>query len=167
MVHLGLMLDDRGYSLQTISAVVATYTGATATFLLIGGYVGDRIPIKLTAFGFSAIQAVAVVILVLVPSAPMVFLFAVTLGAGFGGRGPAPTAMRGIYFGRKAFATIMGVSMVPKNVLLFCAPLYVGYVRDLTGNYNLSFLTVAVVCFLGSLLFLLLGEPKSAPTATR
>lgn len=167
MVHLGLMLDERGYSLQTIGAVVATYTGANATFLIIGGYIGDRIPIRLAAFIFSSIQAIAVVILVLAESAPMIFLFAVTLGAGFGGRGPATTAIRGIYFGRKAFAAIMGVSMVPMNILLFAAPLYVGYIRDLTGNYDVSFLTVAVVCFLGAFLFLLVGEPKSAPTEAR
>ena len=165
MVHLGLMLDDRGFSLQTIGAVVATYTGANATFLLIGGYVGDRIPIKLTAFGFSAIQSVAIVILLFAQNPSMVFLFAVVLGAGFGGRGPATTAIRGIYFGRRAFAAIMGVSMVPMNILLFIAPLYVGYVRDLTGDYNISFLTVAVVCFLGSLSFLMLGEPKIGPSA--
>jgi MFS family permease len=163
MVHLGLMLDERGYSLATIGAVVATYTATNATFLLIGGYVGDRIPIKIAAFVFSSIQALAVVILVLAESTLMIFLFALILGAGFGGRSPATTAIRGVYFGRRAFAAIMGVSMVPMNILLFCAPLYVGYVRDLTGNYDISFLTVAIVCFLGSALFLLLEEPKSAP----
>ena len=90
----------------------------------------------------------------------MVFLFSVVLGVGFGGRNPVTSAIRGIYFGRKAFAAILGISMVPMNILLFCAPLYVGYARDVTGNYNLGFLTVAVVCFGGSFLFLLLGEPK-------
>ena len=163
MVHLGLMLDERGYSLQTIGLVVATYTGTNAIFLVIGGYVGDRIPIRFAAFAFSSIQALAVVILILAHSAPMIFLFAVTLGAGFGGRGPATTAIRGVYFGRKSFAAIMGVSMIPMNILLFVAPLYVGYIRDLTGDYDISFLTVAIVCFSGSLLFLLLGEPKNAP----
>ena len=156
MVHLGLMLDDRGYSLQTISAVVATYTGTNAVFLMIGGYVGDRIPIRFAAFGFSCIQAVALLILIASESVSMVFLFAVVLGVGVGGRNPVTSAIRGIYFGRKAFATILGISMVPMNILLFCAPLYVGYIRDMTGNYDVGFLTVAVVCFVGSLFFLLL-----------
>ena len=40
MVHLGPMLDDRGFSLQTVGWVVATYTGVGAIFTLIGGYVG-------------------------------------------------------------------------------------------------------------------------------
>jgi MFS family permease len=161
MVHLGLMLDDRGYSLQTISAVVATYTGTNAAFLVIGGYIGDRIPIRFAAFGFSSIQAVALLILLVSNSVPMVFLFSVVLGVGFGGRNPVTSSIRGIYFGRRAFAAILGISMVPMNILLFCAPLYVGYVRDMTGNYNLGFFTVAMVCFGGSLLFLLLGDPKT------
>ena len=102
MVHLGLMLDDRGYSLQTISAVVATYTGTNAAFLVIGGYIGDRIPIRFAAFGFSSIQAVALLILLVSNSVSMVFLFSVVLGVGFGGRNPVTSSIRGIYFGRRA-----------------------------------------------------------------
>ena len=73
------------------------------------------------------------------------------------------TAIRGVYFGRKAFAAITGISMVPMNVLLFVAPLYVGYMRDITGTYTSAFLTIAAVSLLGSCLFLLLGEPTKLP----
>ena len=119
MVHLGLMLDDRGFSLQTISAVVATYTAINAVFILVGGYLGDRMPIRYSAFGFSAIQSVAVVVLVLAHDKTMLFLFAAILGVGFGGRTPVTTAIRGVYFGRRAFAAITGISKMPMNVLLF------------------------------------------------
>ncbi len=163
MVHLGLMLDDRGFSLQTISAVVATYTTFNAVFLLVGGNLGDKLPIRLVAFGFSAIQSVAVVILVLAHNTEMLFISAVVLGVGMGGRSPVTTAIRGVYFGRKAFAAITGISMVPMNILLFIAPLYVGYVRDITGTYTTPFLTIAAVSLLGSCLFLLLGEPTRLP----
>jgi MFS family permease len=167
MVHLGLLLDDRGFSLQTISAIVATYTASNAVFILVGGYLGDRIPIKLVAFGFSAFQSVAVVVLVFAHSMPMAFLFAVLLGVGFGGRTPVTTSIRGVYFGRKAFAAITGISMVPLNVLLFSAPLFAGYMRDITGEYDVAFLTIAGVCLLGSCLFLLLGEPRVPGPRTR
>jgi MFS family permease len=167
MVHLGLLLDDRGFSLGTISALVATYTAVNAIFILVGGYLGDRIPIKLAAFGFSAFQSVALVVLVFAHNAPMLFLFAVLLGVGFGGRTPVTTAIRGVYFGRKAFAAITGISMVPMNILLFSAPLFVGYMRDITGEYDVAFLTIAVVCLLGSCLFLLLGEPRVPGPRTR
>ena len=43
LVHLGLMLDDRGYSLQTIGLVTAVYTGTTSAFILVGGYIGGQV----------------------------------------------------------------------------------------------------------------------------
>ena len=77
------------------------------------------------------------------------------------------TAIRGVYFGRKAFATITGISMVPLNIFLFSGPLFAGYMRDLTGKYDLPFLVIAVICLVGSCLFLLLGDPKPAPSMNR
>ena len=124
-------------------------------------------PIRFPAFAFSAVQSAAVVVLVLAHDKPMLFLFAVILGIGFGGRTPVTTSIRGVYFGRKAFAAITGISMVPMNLLLFSAPLFAGYMRDATGTYDMPFLTIAVVCFIGSFLFLLLRDPDPLPSGTR
>ena len=162
-VHLGLMLDERGFSLQTISSVVAIYTAVNAVFIPVGGYLGDRIPIRIVAFWFSSLQSLAVVILVLARDTEMLLIFAVLLGVGFGGRTAITTAMRGAYFGRKAFAAITGISMVPMNILLFSAPVFAGFMRDATGNYDVSFLAIAAVCLIGSCLFLLLGDPANPP----
>ena len=158
LVHLGLMLDDRGFSLQTISVVTAVYTGTNAIFIPVGGYIGDRFSIRLVAFGFSALQSVAAVVLVAARDTEILLLFAVILGIGFGGRMPVIMAMRGIYFGRKAFAAISGLSRVPSSIILFIAPLFAGFMRDATGTYDLAFLIIAAVSFLGSCLFLLVGE---------
>ena len=166
MVHLGPMLTDRGFSLQTVGWVVAAYTAVGAVFTLIGGFVGDRIPIRWAIFAFSAVQSVAVAVLVVGETELMAYLFAVLLGIGFGGRGPMTTAIRGVYFGRKAFASITGISMIPMNVLLLAAPLFAGIMFDATGTYSVSFAVVAVVCFFGSALFLMLGPPAAAPSQT-
>ena len=164
MVHLGPMLTDRGFSLQTVGWVVATYTAVGAVFTLIGGYVGDRISIRWAIFAFSSVQSVAVAVLVVGETEAMAYLFGALLGIGFGGRGPMTTAIRGVYFGRKAFASITGISMIPMNVLLLAAPLFAGIMFDATGTYTMSFNVVAVVCFLGSALFLMLGDPAAAPS---
>ncbi|MCE2464019.1 MAG: MFS transporter, partial [Dehalococcoidia bacterium] len=69
-VHLGSMLNlDRDFSLQTVGWVVSTYTAVSAVFTLIGGYIGDRVPMRLALFGFSAIQSVAVIIILQADSA--------------------------------------------------------------------------------------------------
>ncbi len=166
-VHLGPMLDDRGFSLQTTGWIVGAYTGVAAIFTLIGGYVGDRLPIRLGLFGFSAVQSGAVLALIMAETAPMAYLFAVLMGIGFGGRNPLTTAIRGVYFGRKAFASITGMSMIPMNILLLAAPLFAGIMFDATQSYTVPMAVVAVVSLGGSTLFLFLGSPQAAPSRRR
>ena len=160
MVHLGLILDDRGLSLQMVGWVVATYTAVTAIFILVGGYIGDRVPIRHSIFWFSCFQPAAVIILLVTNSPSMAFLFAVVLGIGWGGRNSVVSSIRGVYFGRRAYASITGISMVPLNVILFATPLFVGYIYRFTGSYTVPFIVIAVISFLGSALFLFLGEPQ-------
>ena len=157
--HLGLMLDDRGFSLGTISVVLAVYTAVAAVSMPVGGYLGDRLPTRIVAFWFSALQSVALVVAVLGHSTELMFAFAVLYGVGFGGRTSLMMALRGEYFGRKAFAAITGISIGPMNLLLFGAPIFSGLMRDATGSYNEAFLAIAALSFVGSCLFLLLGKP--------
>ena len=159
-VHLGPMLTDLGYSLQMVAWVVSTYTGVGAVFTLVGGYIGDRVPMHLALFGFSVIQSTAVVILLFAGTLPMVLLFAVVLGIGFGGRTPMTTAIRGVYFGRRAFASITGISMIPMNIMLLVFPLFAGIMFDAVGSYQIPFSVLAIVSFFGSAMFLLLGKPS-------
>ena len=159
-VHLGPMLTDLGYSLQMVAWVVSTYTGVGAVFTLVGGYIGDRVPMHLALFGFSVIQSVAVVILLSADTLPMILFFAVVLGIGFGGRTPMTTAIRGVYFGRRAFASITGISMIPMNIMLLVFPLFAGIMFDAVGSYQIPFSVLAIVSFFGAAMFLLLGKPS-------
>jgi MFS family permease len=159
MVHLGPMLTDRDFSLQTIGWIISVYTAVGAVFTLIGGYVGDRVPLRLAICGFSSIQTLALAVLLLWDSLHMAYVFGILMGIGFGGRTPLTTAIRGVYFGRKAFASITGISMIPMNILLLAAPLYAGIAFDKTGSYNLPFATIGIINLVGSALFLFLGSP--------
>ena len=159
MVHLGPMLVDRGFSLQTVGMVISLYTAIGIGSTLIGGHIGDRIPIRQAIFGFSILQSLGVVVLLATHTMPMVMLFALLMGLGEG-RGSLTTAIRGVYFGRRSFASIMGMSMVPMNVLLLIAPLFAGYMFDMTQSYVIPFASVAIVSSTGASLFLFLGDPN-------
>ncbi len=165
LVHLGLMMDDRGYSLKDIALVSAVYTGTHSVFILIGGYIGDRFPIKVVAFVFSALQSVSMVVLVLSNNMEMLLLFALLFGIGFGVRTPVTKSLRGTYFGRKAFAAISGLSRVPSSMCLFAAPVFAGIMRDYLGTFDLAFWIIAAVSLLGSSLFLWVGDPPGRPAA--
>ena len=168
MVHLGVMLEARDFSLPLIGFVLSTYIGIGALFHVVGGYVGDRVLIRRALFGFAITQSVALVVLVLAEdSTALVFLFAVLLGIGYGGRQPLTSAIRGVYFGRRSFASITGVSMVPVNIFLVAGPQFSGYMYDFTQSYAVPFLVVAALNCLGASLFLMLGAPQPPPDSSQ
>ncbi len=166
-VHLVLMLTDQGLSIQSAAFVFSVVMGSAAVFQLVGGYLGDRIPINIAIAIFGFIQACGFLMAVLVDSVPMAMLFAVVFGAGFGGRNPLTTAIRGEYFGMNAFATITGISSAPMYVFMLSAPLFAGFLFDVTGSYTLAFLIIGSLGMLSGVLFLLARKPTSLPLDRR
>ena len=59
-------------------------------------------------------------------------------GVGYGARFPVVHAIRGVYFGRKAFAAISGIARVPTSIAPFVTPLcriYARRCRDLRRRF--------------------------------
>ena len=160
MTHLGLLLKDEGFDVQTTGWIVVVYTATAMVFQLVGGYVGDRWPKNIALFIFTTIQAAAVVVLTLSASLLMYYVFAVLFGIGFGGRNPLTTAIRGEYFGRTSFGRILGLSTVPMNILLLIGSPMAGYMRDIQQTYDPAFLLLAGFNFLGGVLFLFARKPR-------
>ena len=162
MSHLGIMMTELGYSLQTVAWIVSLYNIVSLPFQFGGGYLGDRIPTNVALFLFTMIQGIAVVLIALSTSIYMFYLFAVLFGIGFGGRTPLTTAIRGEYFGRASFGRILGISTVPMNILLLMAPIMTGYMRDQLGDYQWAILLLAILNGTGAILFLIARKPAIA-----
>ena len=163
MTHLGLFLNDAGFGAH-IAPVVTTYTFVAMWAQLLGGYMGDRFPKRISIFVFTTIQAGAVVLLTFSTDLWMFYAFAVAFGLGFGGRNPLTTSIRGEYFGRGNFGKILGISTIPMNILLLGAGPFAGYMYDWQGSYTIAFLVLAGFNFLGGICFLFAKRPR-IPTA--
>ena len=153
-VHLIPMLTDKGFSLQMAALVWSMTMAAGAVFQLVGGYAGDRLPKNVAIFPFTILQAAGFVVVAFVHTLPMAAVFALLYGAGFGGRVPLTTSIRGDYFGQRAFATITGLSMMPLYGFMLAAPLFAAYMFDTRGSYTLAFLVLAALSALSGPLFL-------------
>ncbi|MFH1560010.1 MAG: MFS transporter [Chloroflexota bacterium] len=160
-VHIVPALTDMGMSLPMAGTVVATYTFAALLAQLVAGIIGDHFPKRTLITFFVAMQATGMLTAVFMSTVPAAFLFAILFGIGFGGRVPLLIAIRGDYFGRKNFATILGVSQLPMNIIGMGGPIVVGYLFDTLGSYFLPFLGLAVVNFLAATLILLARKPAS------
>ena len=167
MAHLAPMLTDQGLTLPQAAWVVSTYTVTSMVFQIIGGYIGDSIPKNVGLFIFTMVQAASLLVLTFATEVWMAFAFAALFGIGFGGRSPLTTSIRGEYFGRRSFGTIMGISQVPMNVLLLAAPVFPGILYDMYGDYTLAFSIIAGLNFVGGFLFLLARKPTLPQTSRR
>ena len=168
MFYLGLLMVERGFSLGQIGTVISVQTAVSTAFILVGGIIGDRIPIRLAIFAFSLLQSIAMVILLIAETLPMFYLFTILMGIGFGGRTPLTTAIRGVYFGRSNFARITGISMIPMNIMFVAVVPYVAWMQEyITGSYTLPLATIAAVSAVGSVMFLMMGNPRLSPSQRR
>ena len=158
-VHLIPSLIDQGLTLQRASFVMAAMLGVSWVSQLIGGYVGDKVE-KNVAMAVSSWVMAAGLCLAAFASNPLIALiFAVVYGVGFGARIPLATAIRGEYFGRKAFGTIMGLSTIPMAVFMMMGPPFAGAMFDARGSYFLAFIVLAGVAVLGGFLILIAKKP--------
>ena len=160
MTHLGLLMVDKGYTGQDAGWVVSVYTGVAMLFQLVGGYAGDRMSKRVALAFFTTLQAGGVLILVVAQTLPMFYLFGILFGAGFGGRNPLTVAIRADYFGTGSFGKILGFSTVPMNLLLLIASPFAGWMYDRYDSYDLAFLILTGLNFLGALCFLAAVRPR-------
>ena len=165
-VHLVPRLTDMGLSPVLASVMLSVSTSVMFIFQLVGGWLGDRWDKRYIIFFFMSIQASALLVLAVAQNLPMALLFAVLFGIGTGGRGPPIMAIRGDYFGRKAYGTITGLSMLPMNLGVVVAPLMTGLAYDVQGTYTVAFLSLAVVALLGGLSILFARRPTQFPNET-
>ncbi len=159
-LHLAPKLTDMGMSLSGAGTIVLIYTLIALPTQFVAGSIADRMPKPPLIFFFIALQGVAIMIISVSEHVIMAMLFAVLYGIGFGGRIPLLTAIRGEYFGRKAFATIMGLSQMPNNIAMIFAPLFAGYMFDTTHTYLVPFAFFGLLNILGAFLMLGVKRPK-------
>lgn len=124
-----------------------------------GGVLGDRLDKRLVAGSGMLLHAGAMIALTLMPTYTGALLAAVMHGVAWGIRGPLMSALRADYFGRAAFAMVMGFSSLIVTVGSVLGPLTVGLLADSTGGYAWGFGALAVVGLVGALAFFVLENP--------
>jgi MFS family permease len=159
-VHLILALKDQGISVQTGAWIWGFTLGFSGLCQIFGGWIGDKVPKNLALCFFGWVQAVGVVTATFITSVYYAPIFVVIYGLGFGARMPLGTAIRGEYFGRKAFGKVLGWSMMPMMLLMMMGPVLAGKMYDVYGSYDGAFYLLAAVGFLGSIGFVFAKKPN-------
>lgn len=153
-----------------ISAEAAAVAAAAIPILSLVGRLGlgmlgdthDKRHLLALSFG---LQAVALALLAVPLSEPLLALFVVLFAVGFGGPIPLRTAIQADYFGVGALGRIQGLLLFISSIGALVGPVVVGGLVDLTGSYAPGFSIAAGVVALG--VAMALGVPRQAAGARR
>ena len=160
-VHFIISLRDLGIPVQTGAWIWGATMGFSGAAQIFGGWLGDRVPKNVALCVFGLLQAVGVIFATFLTEIYLAPIFIGIYGLGFGARIPLGTAIRGEYFGRRAFGKVLGISMVPMSVMMFAAPIFAGWMFDVQGSYNMAFYILSAISIVGSLGFLSARKPQN------
>ena len=157
---------ERGYDPLVVSWSFAADAGGAAALALAAGWLADRIPVRyLAAVSFAGFIG-AILLMVYVSSAGMMFLSTVVFGCAVGIGMIVHGYIFAAYFGRAFLGSIRGLVM-PINLLSagLGAPL-VGYLHDYTGSYLPAWWALLAIYGLSAALILTATPPRSAAAGT-
>lgn len=159
-------MNEIGIDLFVSSSVYALMSIVQIPFMVAGGILGDRIPIRRVIFAFALLALTGLIVLLFARVLPMIILSVILVGAGMGGMAPLTIALRSVYFGRRNFGVIIGTGISMRDLGRFLAPSLSGIVVTFFGFTGLSLLFIATVG-VGALLYGLLPAPRLSPSQRR
>src|SRR5579884_1354105 len=135
VVHLVPFLIDRGYSASFAASSVGLIGIMALPGRLVFTLLGEHLPRRLVAALLFLLQAVALPLLLLVPTVVGVFCFVAFFGAGFGAITPARAALIADHYGSEYYARINSVVGLFVTGARAVAPVAAGMMYDLLRTY--------------------------------
>ncbi len=165
-VYLIPYLVDYGMNDIAAAAILSFLVSMSIPGRIVGGILVDRISIhklKYVILAARCLLSFGLFLMIVATDQSIIYLFAVLIGLGIGLDIGAFGPMRTRFFGRKAYGTIMGVvSLLTFPVSAF-APIYIGWMYDVTGSYTGGFTLILIIYTIGLFSYLFLNPPKQKP----
>ena len=160
VVHQIPHLTDIGIPEQTAANILGMMVLMSIPGRFLFGWLGDRFSKRFLLLITCILQAIGIFIFINASILPLLYLFVVIYGLGYGGAIPLTVALRADLFGRTHYATIAGITMSLAMIGTVTAPIFAGYLYDTTQSYSLAFYIFIFMILLSGICFLLI--PKTA-----
>ena len=126
------------------------------------GYFGDRIDKRHVIAIALLFQFVGTIVFAFTTEIWHLVVFVITWGFGFGASIPVRFALIADLFGRRHYGSIMGTLMTTSAVFGVIAPVLVGWIFDVRGNYREPFVLMAFTILIAIPMILTLGQARGS-----
>ena len=126
------------------------------------GYFGDRMDKRQVIAIALLFQFVGTIVFAFSSEIWHLVIFVITWGFGFGASIPVRFALIADLFGRRHYGSIMGTLMTTSAVFGVIAPVLVGWIFDVRGNYREPFVLMAFTILIAIPMILTLGRARAS-----
>ncbi|MBM2825129.1 MAG: hypothetical protein HW402_793 [Dehalococcoidales bacterium] len=167
VIHQIPFLIDIGATPQ----LAATMLGGIAMLSVVGkigfGRLADIMEKRYVSVITLAMMTLGLFILASARTWWQVIPFIIIYAPAYGGAATLMNAIRGEYFGRQHFGTIMGLMDLVQIFGTVLGPVFAGWVFDVTGSYRIAFLSFTVTMAITLVLMLIARRPVLAENQAR
>jgi len=166
MAHFVPVLVWKGQTEPGAALLIGIYGLAIIPLSLTMGWAGDRWSKQKVASGGMLLGGLSLTVLLVSGGQLWQLTIFVVLLAVVDSSGVVIWAFAGERFGRRAFATLLGGTILVYSLLSAATPVLAGWIFDTTGSYHRALVLLAVLFASASLLFWNLPRPKPLGEAT-
>ena len=159
-LHAIPLVEDLGYSQTTAAAVLGSMGMVSIIGRLGGGFLNDAFGTKIVAVASVCTLAVSCLVIAYAQNLWHILLFVALYAPSYGCSAATMPAIKGDYFGRRSYGTILGLSGMAQMAGSMLGPVYAAYVFDVSGSYRLAFLSFAALLLISAALFMSLQRPR-------
>jgi MFS family permease len=160
LTQLRQHFEENGFT-----SVAATTGLTTIAFMGIGsklffGRISEKITAKYATIISVALQIIGVCLFAMTDDTTIMWVGIFVFGSGFGGLGALIVLLVQETFGLIEFASIMGIMQLAMVISSTGGPIIAGMAHDNTGSFDLAFILIAIIFFMG-LVTLILVKGKN------
>ncbi|HVC56351.1 MAG TPA: MFS transporter [Stellaceae bacterium] len=161
-LHQAPYLIERGIDPTIAATIVSTFSLMSAVATVVCGLLPRAMPIRYTLAAAGGLLALGVGLMLGVAAAPQGYLAAAVFGLGIGSILTLLPVAWADYFGRANFGAIRGIALSAQVLAQAAGPLISGVLRDMTGNYQMSFQVFIALSLLSVVAALVARQPTPA-----
>jgi MFS family permease len=168
LLHQISFLTDHGFTAAE-GALAIGVTTLTSTFGRAGlGLIADRISKKHLAAGCMMLQAGAILLMTLVPSAWAIYPAMLAIGVTIAAFGLLQPLLMAEFFGIGNLGTLLGSAAIFISGITGFGAVFAGYLREATGTYDPAFLSFAALELIAAIVIFQARRPAAlVPAAPR
>lgn len=159
MAHSVVHLQDLGNTTDAAAGAFSFLVVSTLLGKLMLGIFGDRIDPRYLWSIAVGVFGVGMLVLLDATTTAELNAFAICVGFGFGGSLVCMMTVLSNYFGSKAYASVIGITLAVQTTAGALGSFIAGDLYERQGSYTVAIVGTAVLCFAGMLLLLILRPP--------